>query len=84
MGKFALKIHLFSAALLTAGAFTALAADPVTTPEDQTGLTLAVYQHNIALVREQRRIELPDGRSRLEVVGVPSAPIPKTDRKSVV
>ena len=69
MGNFALKIHLFSTALLTAAAFPALAAVPIITPEDQTGLTLTVYQQNIALVREQRRIELPDGRSRLGWLG---------------
>lgn len=78
MGKIALKIHLFSVALFAAAAFPALAADPVTTPEDQTELTLTVYQQNIALVRERRSIELPDGRSRLAVVGVPSALMPET------
>ncbi len=73
-----MRIRYLTAALIAAAAFPALAADPVTTPEDQTGLTLTVYQQNIALVREQRRIALPDGRSRLAVVGVPSALMPET------
>lgn len=70
--------RFFIAAFLATFAVPVLAAEPVTTPEDQTALTLTVYQQNIALVREQRRVELPDGRSRLAVVGVPSALMPET------
>lgn len=65
-------------ALLASVAAPAHAAEPVTKPEDQAALTLTVYQQNVALIREVRRVDLPDGRSRLAVVGVPSALMPET------
>ena len=73
-----MRIFLFATALLASTALPSFAVDPVTTPEDQKALTLTVYQQNIALVREQRRVTLPDGRSRLAVIGVPSALRPET------
>ncbi|MDD9918872.1 MAG: DUF4139 domain-containing protein [Rhodospirillaceae bacterium] len=73
-----MRILLFATALLASTALPSFAADPVTTPEDQKALTLTVYQQNIALVREQRRVTLPGGRSRLAVIGVPSALRPET------
>jgi hypothetical protein len=58
--------------------FAALSAAQTTKPEDQTNVTLTVYQQNHALIREMRRVTLSDGRSRLAVIGVPSALMPET------
>ena len=68
----------YVAILLTLSAVPAHAADTVTTPEDRRALTLTVYQQNLALVQERRRVELPAGRGRLAVVGVPAQLMPET------
>lgn len=69
--------YVIAAGLLFAP-LSVFAAEPVTTPEDRTALTLTVYQQNLALVHDVRRITLPNGRNRLAIVGVPSAMMPET------
>lgn len=69
--------HLL-AVMLAFAAFPALADDTVTTADDRAALTLTVYQQNLALISDLRRVELPDGRVRLAVAGVPSALIPES------
>lgn len=66
------------AVLLVAIGQPAAAEELATTPEDRTAATLTVYQQNLALIREARRIELPKGRHRIAVVGVPGALMPET------
>ncbi|NKB56137.1 MAG: DUF4139 domain-containing protein [Alphaproteobacteria bacterium] len=73
---------MFARYVIAAGLFVTslptLAAEPVTTPEDRTSLSLTVYQQNLALVHDVRRIKFSAGRERLAIVGVPSALIPET------
>ncbi len=66
------------ASLLFVVPVAASAAAQTTKPEDQTAVALTVYQQNLALIRETRRIALPSGRSRLAVIGVPTALLPET------
>ena len=73
-----MRIGHLIAGFLAIAAVPAFAADPATTLGDRTAVTLTVYQQNIALIHEMRRIELPDGRSNLAVIGVPSALMPET------
>ncbi len=63
-----------AAALLAAGA--ALAADPA--PEPQQDLTVTIYNNNLALVQDIRRMEVPAGRTRLELKDVSAAIRPET------
>jgi len=42
-------------------------ADQVTTVNDRTALTLTVYQQNLALIHEVRRVALPNGREHLVI-----------------
>ena len=54
------------------------ADEQATTAEDRTGLSLTVYQGNLTLVSEERRITLRRGTDRLAVVDVPPAIMPET------
>lgn len=53
-----------------------VSADQVTTIKDRTALTLTVYQQNLALIHEVRRVALSNGREHLVIQGVPSSLIP--------
>lgn len=54
------------------------ADEQATTAADRTGLSLTVYQGNLTLVSEERRITLRRGTDRLAVVDVPPAIMPQT------
>jgi hypothetical protein len=60
----------------------AAAAAPATTvisqPDQRTRLQLTVYNQNLGLVREVRRVAVPQGEFLLEFQGVPSEVQPKT------
>ena len=59
--------------LATVAVGTALAADPVASePDQRQSLELTVYNQDLALVRELRRVEVPEGNFELEFRGVPS------------
>lgn len=64
--------------VLAFAAMPALADDTVTTADDRTALTLTVYQQNLALIRDLRRVQLSQGRARLAIAGVPAALIPES------
>jgi hypothetical protein len=63
-----------AAALLAAG--TAFAADQPPAPQQQ--LTVTVYNNDLALVQDIRRMEVPAGRTRLEFKDVSAAIKPET------
>ncbi|MDO9695775.1 MAG: DUF4139 domain-containing protein [Candidatus Latescibacteria bacterium] len=70
-----------AAAIVLAAALPAAAADePVVLSGagDRQELMLTIYNENLALVREVRRIELPGGGSRLEFQDVPSQIEPRS------
>jgi len=63
----------------TLGATTAVAGPTVgSDPGDRTSLELTVYNQDLALVREVRRLELPSGDFALEFRGVPERIRPAT------
>lgn len=76
----ALKFFSLVAALVMAGPVgQALAAEVVgSEPADRTTLELTVYNQDLALVREVRRLELPRGEFALEYRGVPERIRPAT------
>jgi hypothetical protein len=70
-----------AAAVVLAATLPAVAADvPVVLSGagDRTELMLTIYNEDLALVREARRIELPGGASRLEFQDVPSQIEPRS------
>jgi hypothetical protein len=69
------SISLLGSLLL--GAATA-AAEPITTAADQAALSMTVYQQGLALVRDERTVELDLGRSRLGVLDVSDQIIPES------
>lgn len=48
------------------------------TAADQTALALTIYNNNLALVRDSRRIALPEGLTRLDYADVSAQIIPET------
>lgn len=57
---------------------TAAAKAAASTQRDRIGLSLTVYNSNLALVRDVRRIQLPSGASSLRFEGIPSSIQPAT------
>lgn len=61
-----------AAAMVAVAVTAAMAADPVASePADRHGLELTVYNRDLALVRELRGVDLPEGRCEVEFRGVP-------------
>ncbi|HVM74188.1 MAG TPA: DUF4139 domain-containing protein [Candidatus Saccharimonadales bacterium] len=54
------------------------AADQATTQNDQSDLALAVYNSNIALVRDVRQLQLPTGTFRLKFMDIAATVNPAT------
>ncbi len=55
------------------------ADEPIkSTPEDQTALAVTIYNSNLALVKDQRNLQLPKGKQVLEFAGVSGAMKPET------
>jgi hypothetical protein len=54
------------------------AEEQVTSAADRTALSLAIYQGNLSLVREERRIDLRPGSTAMAVTDVPAAIMPET------
>lgn len=54
------------------------AADQATTQNDQSELALAVYNSNIALVRDVRQLQLPSGTFRLKFMDIAATVNPAT------
>lgn len=77
--KHLLKI-LFVATLTFAGATTSLAqvSEQTTTANDRQSVNLTVYNSNIGLVRETRRLTLPAGRIALRFADVTAQIRPET------
>jgi hypothetical protein len=59
-------------------AVVANAADQSTTQNDQTDLSVAVYNSNIALVRDVRQMQLPTGTFRLKFMDIAATVNPAT------
>ncbi|MDY6848652.1 MAG: DUF4139 domain-containing protein [Thermodesulfobacteriota bacterium] len=55
-----------------------IAAETATTLEDQTAVAVTVYNEDLALVRDRRRVELPKGEIRLAVREVSARIRPET------
>ena len=70
----------FLAIVVLSLAISAAAADDpvVSTRADRTGIDVTVYNRDLALVREVRRIDLPQGRFEVEFRDVPSRIRPAT------
>lgn len=63
-------------ALLTS---TAFAKDTViTTPADQESLAVTIYNSNLALIKDERQVNLPKGEFALELAGVSAQIKPET------
>src|SRR3974390_1044463 len=60
------------------GAVQSSAPDQATTQNDQTDLALAVYNSNIALVRDVRQLQLPSGTFRLKFMYIAATVNPAT------
>lgn len=58
--------------------FAAYGADavPTSSVEDQTGVAVTVYNNNLALIKDQRQVRLPEGVTPLRFTGVASGIIP--------
>lgn len=54
------------------------AAERTVTLEDQTGIALTIYNENLALVRDRRRVVLDSGPSRLAFLGLSQQIRPET------
>src|SRR3974377_906929 len=54
------------------------AGDQSTTQSDQTDLSVAVYNSNIALVRDVRQLQLPSGSFRLKFMDIAATVNPAT------
>src|SRR5690606_5693814 len=54
------------------------AAERTVTLEDQTGIALTIYNENLALVRDRRRVALDSGPSRLAFLGLSQQIRPET------
>ena len=67
--------RLIGPVLALAAASSALAAEPAPPASD---LSLTIYNANLALVQDHRIVDLPAGRSRLELKGVSAAIRPET------
>jgi hypothetical protein len=66
---------LIGVLLALSAASAALAAEPAPPASD---LSLTIYNSNLALVQDHRIVDLPAGRSRLELKGVSAAIRPET------
>src|SRR3974377_847487 len=60
------------------GAVQTSAPDQATTQNDQSDLALAVYNSNIALVRDVRQLQLPSGTFRLKFMDIAATVNPAT------
>ncbi|MBL6853346.1 MAG: DUF4139 domain-containing protein [Alphaproteobacteria bacterium] len=63
---------------LAAGVVVAAAAGVVGTPPPNQQLAITVYNNNLALVQDARRLEVPAGRTRLEFKDVSASIRPET------
>jgi hypothetical protein len=70
-------VTLACAALLAAPAFAAESAQ-TSTEDDQTELAVTVYNSNVALVRDVRRVKLPAGTFDLRYMNIAAAVNPAT------
>lgn len=77
--KYQKWIVMAMTAALLLGASAAVAEGPVLSdPDQRQTLELTVYNQDLALVREVRRIEMPSGEFQLEFRGVPERIQPAT------
>src|SRR6201987_2647074 len=60
------------------GSAQSSAGDPSTTEKDQTDLWVAIYNSNIALVRDVRQLQLPSGSFRLKFMDIAATVNPAT------
>ena len=68
-----------TATVLISASALAHANEPIkSTPEDQTALAVTIYNNNLALVKDQRNLQLPKGKQVLEFAGVSGAMQPET------
>jgi len=75
VNKFLLAITLF---LATTVQISAQALDQTTTARDRQSVNITVYNSNIGLVRETRRLTLPSGRIALRFADVTAQIRPET------
>jgi len=71
-----LSLALYAALLPVAAAPAGAAAPTSSTLRDQTGVSLTVYNNNLGLVKDQRRITLDPGKGELRFMDVASGIIP--------
>jgi hypothetical protein len=65
--------------VLVAGWYTGASGDTLSTVlDDQTGMAVTIYNVNLGLVKDQRRIPLPQGRLELRFMDVASQIMPTT------
>ncbi len=59
---------------------TVCAADPVSksTADDQVGMEVTVYNNNLGLIKDTRKVSLPKGRGELQFMDVASSIMPVT------
>jgi len=70
-GIFAMRHSLaFAAALVAAAPGFTSAAESVASPEQRTLLEVTVYNGNLAMIRESRKVDLIQGSNRLALTGV--------------
>lgn len=73
----ALRVLLLSSLLISATALSALSADlPATGIDDRIGLEVTVYNNNVGMIKEVRRVRLEKGLHEMKFSGVPSQIIP--------
>lgn len=73
-----LIFFLFAALLMSANALAAGASETVATPESRTGVAVTVYNQDLALVRDTRRVRLGKGESRIVFSAVSARMQPET------
>ncbi|TQV83262.1 DUF4139 domain-containing protein [Denitrobaculum tricleocarpae] len=66
--------------LVTTLAAASLAAEVRVGEDARSTVSLTVYNQDLALISETRRIDLPSGQSKLAVVGLPASLLPQTAR----
>lgn len=73
-----IKLALTIAIALTATAAVAQTSEQTTTARDRQSVNITVYNSNLGLVRETRRLTLPDGRVALRFADVTAQIRPET------
>lgn len=66
--------------LVTALSMGSMAAEVKIGEDARSALALTVYNQDLALISETRRFELPGGRNKLAIEGLPASLLPQTAR----